>query len=425
MDEATIDHATLPGVGLAPPEAWLRERGLLQILAHSMPDLIYIKDQDCRYVFNNASHLAFLGAATPEEVRGKTVLDLFPGPMAEKFYRDERAIIESGEAMVDEEEETVDSLGRHLWVSTTKVPLRDEQGAPVGLAGISRDITDRRLAEEALRRANDELELDRLELTDALDKLHAANDELAATQMQLAEATKQQTIGAMAAGIAHEVNNPLAILGIGLDFIGARVAPTDEGAQSALRGMRAALEHARGIVQGLLDFSRPGRMNPECMSIRVPIDRALLMMRGEILRKQATVRTELAPDLPPVEIDCSKVEQVLINVVHNALQAMPNGGRLTISADRPGTGGGVRVTIDDSGPGIPDERLARLFEPFFTTKAKGEGTGLGLTVARGIMKLHGGSMAVANRPEGGVRVTLVFTEGLVSYDQAKEAGDGR
>jgi signal transduction histidine kinase len=178
-------------------------------------------------------------------------------------------------------------------------------------------------------------------------------------------------------------------------------------------------------------------MNPQCMSIRVPIDRALLMMRGEILRKQATVRTEFAPDLPPVDIDCSKVEQVLINVVHNALQAMPNGGTLTIAATRAGGGGGdgaldgqpreaVRVTVDDSGPGIPEERLAKLFEPFFTTKAKGEGTGLGLTVARGIMKLHGGSMAIANRPEGGVRVTLIFTEGLVSHDQAaEEAGDGR
>src|SRR3954451_10656931 len=102
MDDLTIDHATLTGVDPAPPESLLRERGLLQILAHSMPDLIYIKDQACRYVFNNTSHLAFLGASNAEEVRGKPVLDLFPGPMAEKFYRDERAIIESGQSLVNE-----------------------------------------------------------------------------------------------------------------------------------------------------------------------------------------------------------------------------------------------------------------------------------------------------------------------------------
>jgi PAS domain S-box-containing protein len=424
MDELTIDREPPPGVAPAPTDdALLRERGLLQILAHSMPDLIYIKDEACRYVFNNASHLAFLGAKSAQEVRGKTVLDLFPGELAEKFYRDERAIIESGHALVNEEEETVDCHGRRFWVSTTKVLIRDEHGTPVGLAGISRDITDRRLAEQALRRAHDELELDRLELMDAMRKLREANDELAAAQLQLAEVTKAQTIGAMAAGIAHEVNNPLAIMGMGLDFLAMRAGASDEGVQSAVRGMRAALEHARGVVQGLLDFSRPGRMDRQCMSVRVPIERALLMMRGEVLRKQAKVRTDLAAALPAVEIDCSKIEQVLINVLHNALQAMPSGGTVTVSAAREADG--VRVTVDDSGPGIPEERLARLFEPFFTTKPKGEGTGLGLTVARGIMKLHGGSMTIGNRPEGGVRVTLFFTEGLVAHDEAEEAGDGR
>src|SRR4051812_47432901 len=115
MDETSLDSETLtsaePDSGRAPADAVLRERGLLQILAQSMPDLIYIKDEACRYVFNNASHLAFLGASSADEVRGKTVLDLFPGEMAEKFYRDERAIIESGRSLVNQEEETVDSRG--------------------------------------------------------------------------------------------------------------------------------------------------------------------------------------------------------------------------------------------------------------------------------------------------------------------------
>jgi PAS domain S-box-containing protein len=384
-----------------------------------MPDLIYIKDDACRYVFNNASHLAFLGARSAEDVRGKTVYDLFPGELAEKFYRDEREIIESGRALINEEEQTSDSQGRRLRVSTTKVPLRDEQGVPIGLAGISRDITARKRAEA--------------DLIETMRQLRIANEELANTQLQLAEATKLHTIGAMAAGIAHEVNNPLAILGIGLDYLSSRTGPQDEGVQAAVKGMRAALEHARGVVQELLDFSRPGRLNRSTLLCSVPIERALLLMRGEVLRRQATVRTVIDPDLPPVSADCTKVEQVLINLFRNALQAMSSGGTLTVTASRgtwdghphgtlaPGEGV-VRVTVEDTGPGIPPDRLGRLFEPFFTTKARGEGTGLGLSVARNIMNLHGGAMEIGNRPEGGVRVTLTFKEGIVDHAQATSHG---
>jgi PAS domain S-box-containing protein len=421
MDEMVIGPDTAGGNGSPAvlSEDEIRERGLVQILANSMPDLIYVKDAQCRYVFNNASHLRFLGATSAEEVRGKTVLDLFPGELAEKFYRDEREIIESGRAMISEEEQTSDAEGRRRWVSTTKVPLRDEHGVPIGLAGISRDITLRKRAEA--------------ELIETMGQLRVANEELAATQLQLAEATKLHTIGAMAAGIAHEVNNPLAILGIGLDYLSSRTGPQDEGTQAAVRGMRAALEHARGVVQELLDFARPARLNPAPISCALPIERTLVLMRGELLRRQATVRTVIDTDLPPVSADCMKVEQVLINLFRNALQAMPPGGTLTVTASR-GTWDGraqgalapgepvVRVTVDDTGPGIPAERLGRLFEPFFTTKARGEGTGLGLSVARNIMNLHGGAMEIGNRPEGGVRVTLTFKEGIV--DHAETTSDG-
>jgi PAS domain S-box-containing protein len=438
MAEIAVEQRAEAGScsGAAHPSAdgALLEQGLVQILAQSMPDLIYVKDAECRYVYNNASHLRHLGAASPDEVRGKTVLDVYPAGLAETFYRDERAVIESGRALVDREELTTDNRGRQFWVSTTKVPLRDERGLTVGLAGISRDITDRKRAEEELRRAHAQLAAERVELIGAMRRLKASNDELVATQLRLAEAAKLQSVGAIAAGIAHEVKNPLAMLGIGLDYLAERMGGGDERVGTALTAMRGALEHAKCIVQGLLDFSRPGRLDRTLMSVRVPIERALLLMHGETLRRHVAVRTNFAPDLPPVSADCTKVEQVLINVIGNALHALGNGGTLTIAAACGPWGGDARgdlspgdravtVTVDDSGPGIPPERLATLFEPFFTTKPVGEGTGLGLSIARNIMTLHGGAIDIGNRPEGGVRVTLGFKEG--ASDHGHETGDGR
>jgi signal transduction histidine kinase len=284
-----------------------------------------------------------------------------------------------------------------------------------------------------LRQANAPLEGERAELMEAMRRLKVVNKELAATQLRLADAAKLGSVGAIAAGIAHEVKNPLAMLGIGLDYLAERVDPQDERVRTALNAMRAALDHAKCIVQGLLDFSRPGRLERTLLPIRLPVDRALLLMHAEAMRHHVHLRTSFAEDLPPVSADCTKVEQVLINVIGNALRAMCDGGTLTVAtACEPWDGGArgdlspgdraVTVTIDDTGPGIPPERLAAIFEPFSTTKPAGEGTGLGLSIARNIMNLHGGVIGIVNRPEGGVRVTLSFKEGTVEHEH--QTGDG-
>jgi signal transduction histidine kinase len=301
------------------------------------------------------------------------------------------------------------------------------------LPGTSLDITDRERAEQELLRARAQPEADRAGLMEAMRQLKASNDELAATQLRLAEAAKLQSVGVIAAGIAHEVKNPLAMLGIGLDYLAERIGPQDEGVRTALTAMHGALDHAKSIVQGLLDFSRPGRLDRTPLQIRVPVDRALLLMHGEALRRHVAVRTNFPPDLPAISADCTKVEQVLINVIGNALHAMGSGGKLTVAATcgpwageaRGGLSPGdraVTLTLDDTGPGIPPERLATIFDPFFTTKAAGEGTGLGLSIARNIMNLHGGMIDIGNRPEGGVRVTLTFKEGALDHDH--ETGNG-
>jgi PAS domain S-box-containing protein len=390
-------------------EALSREEGLLRILTRNLPDLIYVKDEQCRYVFNSASHLRFLGVQTQEETLGKTVFDLFPGALAAKFFADERAIIESGIPLVDEEEETEDFRGRRMWVSTTKVPLHDADGQPVGLVGISRDISERRRAEAEVRSAN-------AELSDALEQLKRSNLELEAAQMQLAEVTRMHSVGALAAGIVHDIKNPLAALQLGLDYL---EVGDESGTGSVIASMRGALEHANGVVNGLLEHCRQGPLERTALCPNVPVERALLLLRYTMMKRHVLLERDLVDHLPEIRGDRTRIERVLINVLGNALHATPEGGRVTIRTcagvweEEPygeiGRGARVvHVVVEDTGCGIPDDRIEEIYKPFFTTKPRGEGTGLGLTVARNIMDLHGGVIRIRNRSEGGVRVTLTF-----------------
>ncbi|MDB5320118.1 MAG: sensor signal transduction histidine kinase [Phycisphaerales bacterium] len=409
----------VPALPRSLVEALSREAGLVQILTQNLPDLIYVKDAQCRYVFNSASHLKFLGAESQEELLGKTVLDLLPGELAAKFYRDEEAIIQSGTPLVDEEEETQDYLGRRMWVSTTKVPLHDAEGRPIGLIGMSRDISERRRAEEERRRASAALAAQHAELEAALEKLRQMNDELVSAQVQVAEVTKMHSVGALAAGIVHEVKNPLAALAMGLDYLERAPAGDGVARDGVVKSMRGALENANAVVRGLLDHCRPGRLERAPLSLNVPIERALLLVRYHIMKQRVTAAVELDPDLPLVSADRTRIEQVLINVLTNALHATPVGGRIIVGTRahdwEGGVEGGMRpgdrvvsAIVEDTGPGILPEHLGQVYKPFFTTKPAGEGTGLGLTVARSIMELHGGLIRITNRSEGGVRVTLTF-----------------
>jgi len=404
----TVESA--PALSRALLEVLSREAGLLEILTRNLPDLIYVKDDQCRYVFNSASHLKFLGMQSQDETLGKTVLDLLPGALAAKFYADEQAIIQSGVPLVDEEEETEDFTGRRMWVSTTKVPLHDADGRPVGLIGISRDISERRRADDALRAAN-------TELSAALERLRQTNRELEAAQMQLAEVTKMHSVGALAAGIVHDIKNPLAALQLGLDYLAHD--GDESGTVAVMASMRGALEHANGVVRGLLEHCRPGPLERRPLNLNVPVERALLLLRYTMMKHRVALERDLGCALPNISGDRTRIEQVLINVLGNALHATPEGGRVTIQTragewdDEPhgeiARGARVvRVTVEDTGHGIPEERLAEIYKAFFTTKPPGEGTGLGLTVARNIMELHGGAIRICNRQEGGVRVTLTF-----------------
>lgn len=400
------------------------ERNLLRSVIDNIPDAIFLKDCKGRYLMDNAAHWSSLGLKGPEEVIGRTVFDFFPNEMAEQFHADDLAIVETGKSLFNREERSFRRSRTSRWVLTTKVPWRDESGDVLGVLCLSRDVTERKEAAEQLRQAYVQLQRSREETVRALENLQAAHSELRTVQMQLVEAEKMKSVGRLAAGVAHEVKNPLAVVRMGVEFLQSHLA-NDETALQVIREMSDVVHRADEVIRELLDFSAPKNLTLAETDLNKLIDNSLQLVRGE-RRGKVQVIHELQRDLPLVRLDSRKMEQVFVNLLTNALHAMEGGGVLTFrtySKQLTGVGSNIAdvrsesfrvgetlvvAEIDDTGPGIPDDKLAKIFEPFFTTKPTGSGTGLGLSVVKTIVDLHGATIDLRNLPSGGARVTLMF-----------------
>jgi signal transduction histidine kinase len=229
-------------------------------------------------------------------------------------------------------------------------------------------------------------------------------EELKRTQAQLIHAEKLAAVGELAAGVAHEINNPLTTI-LGEVQLLAMNAPSDE-VRDRLRVIAEESARAAGIVQNLLLFARVYPPQRTLCVVADQIKRVLGLKAYQFQLDNVRVVTDFAP-APPVWADDNQVQQVLLNLVQNAHQAMRaarDRGVLTVRV-RPAEGA-VRVEVLDDGPGIPPEHLPRIFDPFYTTKPPGEGSGLGLSVSYGIVSEHGGRLWAENRPEGGAAFHL-------------------
>jgi PAS domain S-box-containing protein len=318
--------------------------------------------------------------------------------------------------------------GSYRWILARGVARRDPDGRPVRMAGSHVDLTERKLAEEQLRAAYAELKANQADLKRALEELRTAHEELQAAQLHLIQAARLESVGTLAAGVAHEVKNPLHTIVLGLDFLDRSVPHADADTVMVLQEMRDAVNRADKIICEMRQLSENRDFDPKEDNLNLALEDALHLLRNDFLAAQIAITCDLAPDLPLVWVDKTRIEQVFLNLFINAVHAMPQGGALTITTRverfsrelnvsealcpqfRPGELV-VVVRIHDTGTGISEANLPRIFEPFFTTKPVGVGSGLGLSLVKRVVDLHRGAISIRNARDRGVVATIILKPG--------------
>jgi signal transduction histidine kinase len=265
-------------------------------------------------------------------------------------------------------------------------------------------LADReRVRADEIRSQREQLEREREELRRAYRDLEEANRRLREEQTKLVQAEKLSSLGLLASGVAHEINNPLSGVKGCLELLrDGRVA--GERRDQYFDTMRDGLERIDAIVKGLLDFSRQRHPAPVSLDVMEVVEACLRLLAPVTRGKELGVDLHIRPGEASIHADRSQVMQAVVNVLMNAAQASPPGGRIEVSARR--QNGAVGIRVCDHGPGIARQDLGRVCDPFFTTKPEGEGTGLGLAITLGIVRAHGGDLSIESEEGAGTTVTL-------------------
>ncbi|MBB3910585.1 hybrid sensor histidine kinase/response regulator [Sphingomonas desiccabilis] len=301
------------------------------------------------------------------------------------------------EGKFEAEAQRVRKDGSLFWAHVLIDPIYNGAGQHVGFAKITRDISE---------------------------KVRAA-DELRQTQAALLQSQKLQALGELAGGIAHDFNNLMTVMRGSADFLLRQPDLPVEKRSRYLHVMLETAERATSLTSQLLAFARRQPLEPEVIDLSVRLD-ALGEMLQRTLGSQYDLQLDLLPALWRVEIDPTGLETALLNAVLNARDAMPNGGRITISTRNWPTSNGdmVRLSISDTGEGIPPDRLERVFEPFFTTKPTGKGTGLGLSQIHGFAVQSGGAVDIDSQVGTGTAVHMLLPRtDKAARDGVDAAGD--
>ena len=528
-------------------EALRRSENKYKTLLEHLPQKIFLKNNASVYSSCNENYARDLNIK-PEEIQGKTDFDFFPKALAEKYRSDDKRIIASGNT--EDIEEKYPQDGQEMWVQTVKTPIKDEKGNITGVLGIFWDITQRKRAEEALRRTYDELELRVKERTAELsvaneqlrreiderkrtekelkaseakyrllfdhdpnplfvvdmdtDKILDVNNSAVVTYQydrrellemsfvdlfdaeeaakvseslgeshqdvyvfipkvwakkkdgrhffthlhgracgfkgledgdvrrcliirtvditrrleqaaQLTQASKMATLGEMATGIAHELNQPLNVIQVGADFFSKKIKRgeqiSDDEVLKVTCNISEQVDRATNIVDHLREFGRKSDLKVYPVDLNNAIQGVFTLLGQQLKLRNIEVDLRLDEGLPKILADRNRLEQIFLNLVTNARDAMVAKGpetskKLTITTSREKDA--VVAWVWDTGTGMPESIRKKIFEPFFTTKEAGQGTGLGLSITYNLVKDFKGNIEVESAPDLGTTFKVSF-----------------
>ncbi len=324
-------------------------------------DLIVMKDLGGRYLFINQQAAGMLGKS-PEDFIGRTDPDVLPARLARRIMSQDRKVMEEMRYISREERLYIE--GREYYLDTVRFPLTNYKDDVIGVASISRDITGNKRLER-----------------------------------ELVESERLAAVGKLAAGVAHELNNPLTGILTFTEGLLMEAEPEDPRREDYDVIMRETMR-CRQIVRDLLDYSRLESPKRETSDLNRLVERAVSLVAKQAEFHDVKFNLELSESLPPVSVDPNQVQQVILNLVINAKDAMKKTGTITLRTYSNGGKKGVVIEVADQGVGIPPEQMKIIFEPFYTTKGV-EGNGLGLPVVKSIVEQHGGEVKVDSEPGKG------------------------
>jgi len=362
-------------------------------IIRSMVDALIVVDAQGNIKMVNQATLDLLGYEE-REILGKPVEILFDEKISD--FKDSyfKKLIKEGFAR-DLEVYFRTKTGKKVPMTLSGSAMRNSEGRIIGAVGIAKDLREvkRLLAEAAAAEA---------ERAKAAE-LEKAYRELQQLQDQLIQAEKMASLGKLAAGVAHEINNPLTGI-LTFAHLLLKKTPEDDPQREDLEVIVTEATRCKRIVQGLLDFARQRDPEKSLADINKIIEDSLSLVENQASFQNIEIIKELDSDLPKIMVDVNQIQQVFMNIILNAAEAMPDGGYLTISTqvvDR-----SIEIKFIDTGCGIPQENIGRLFDPFFTTKEPGKGTGLGLAVSHGIVTRHQGRIEVESQVGKGTTFTV-------------------
>jgi two-component system, cell cycle sensor histidine kinase and response regulator CckA len=387
----------------------LREREeFFRLISENVQDLVAVIDRDGRRLYNSPSYRSILG--DPTQLAGSdSFCEIHPDDR-ESVRQVFQETLRTGVGQRTEFR-LVRPDGSVRYVESQGSAIRDIAGQPSKVVVVSRDITDRKESVEVLRQA----------LTD----LKKSHEELKATQLQLIQAEKLEAISTFAAGVAHEVKNPLQAIILGIDFLANHVVSHDETGMQVLQEMSQSVHRADAIIRGLMEFAtyRPREVKDQDLSAIV--EQSLRSVHTELASSPIVLVKHLAENLPPLRLDQRTLRHVFINLLTTAIRSMPEGGTLTVrtftrqlAEGDPDLQGRSRTLkpgdtlvvaeVEDTGAGVLESKLSSASDTELAQRAVRRGSGLGLTVVRKIIELYGGMMQVPDEPQGNARVVIQF-----------------